>query len=149
MSKSSISAGEIIRQCLIEDTNVRLKVSKIYPIIEDTAELPYIVYRRSGMQQNPVKTGMGADTIIMQVMVYAKSYAESVEIAEAVRDCLDGAQMVHLCSDFGVSFDDDDFGGGKEGLVMRSCYLTDCQEAYMNDAYVQNLIFTVKIGNNG
>lgn len=144
MSKSSISAGEIIRQCLIEDASVRLKVTKIYPIIEDSSDMPYIVYRRSGMQQNPVKTGMGADTIIMQVVVYAKTYGESVEIAEAVRDCLDGAQAVHLCSDFGVSFDDD-FGGGKEGLVMRSCHLTDCQEAYMNDAYVQNLIFTVKI----
>lgn len=149
MSKSSISAGEIIRQCLIEDASVRLKVTKIYPIIEDKAVKPYIVYRRSGMSQNPVKAGMGADTIIMQVMIYAESYAESIEIAEAVRDCLDGAQEVHLCSDFGVSFDDDDFGGGKEGLVMRSCCLTDCQEAYMNDAYVQNLIFTIKIGNNG
>lgn len=146
MSKSSISAGEIIRQCLIEDASVRLKVSKIYPIIEDNATLPYIVYRRSGMQQNPVKAGAGADTILIQVVVYAATYGESVEIAEAVRDCLDGAQMVHLCSDFGVSFDGGDFGGGvKDGLVMRSCYLSDCQEAFMNDAYVQNLIFTVKI----
>ncbi|MEG1345884.1 MAG: hypothetical protein RSC78_04060 [Acidaminococcaceae bacterium] len=51
----------------------------------------------------------------------------TVELAETVRDALDGAQ------------------GEIPGLVMRSCYLVDSEEAWQDDAYVQQLVFNVKI----
>lgn len=127
VSKTSLSAGEIIRAMLIEDNEVAGRVTKIFPVVEDKAELPYIVYRRTQLEQVPTKAGRGADTVGIEILCYTKGYTEGVELAEAVRGALDGAQ------------------GESDGLVMRSCYLADSEEAWQDDAYVQQLVFNVKI----
>ena len=126
-NKSSLSAGEIIRGILAADPAVTTRVNKIYPVIVDKAELPYITYRRASLQQDPVKGSRGADTVGIEVICYTAGYTEGVELAEAVRDALDGAT------------------GTSEGLLMRSCFLSDSEEAWQDDAYLQQLIFTVKI----
>lgn len=127
VSKSSLSAGEIIRAILIADTEVSTRAKKVFPVVEDSAELPYIVYRRTQLEQDPVKGKRGADTVGIEILCYTKQYTEGVELAEAVRDALDGKQ------------------GESDGLVMRSCYLADSEEAWQDDAYVQQLVFNVKI----
>lgn len=127
VSKSSLSAGEIIRAILIADSEVSARAKKIFPVVEDSAELPYIIYRRTQLKQEPVKGRRGADTVGIEVLCYTKDYTPGVELAEAVRGALDGAQ------------------GESDGLVMRSCYLEDSEEAWQDDAYVQQLVFNVKI----
>lgn len=127
VSKTSLSAGEIIRAILANDVEVTTRANKIYPVVEDRADLPYIVYRRTQLKQDPTKNGRGADTVGIEILCYTKQYTEGVELAEAVRDALDGAQ------------------GEADGLVMRSCYLEDSEEAWQDDAYVQQLVFNVKI----
>lgn len=127
VSKTSLSAGEIIRAILANDAEVTARANKIYPVVEDRADLPYIVYRRTQLKQDPTKGGRGADTVGIEILCYTKQYTEGVELAEAVRDALDGAQ------------------GETDGLVMRSCYLEDSEEAWQDDAYVQQLVFNVKI----
>lgn len=127
VSKSSLSAGEIIRAILIEDSEVMARAKKVFPVVEDSAELPYIVYRRTQLVQTPVKGQRGADTVGIEILCYTKGYTEGVELAEAVRDALDGAQRQ------------------QDGLTMRSCYLEDSEEAWQDDAYVQQLVFNVKI----
>lgn len=127
VSRSSLSAGEIIRAVLVEDPEVSARTGKVYPVVEDSAELPYIVYRRTQLEQAQVKGQRGADTVGIEVLCYTQHYTEGVELAEAVRDALDGKQ---------AEIDD---------LVMRSCYLSDSEEAWQDDAYVQQLVFTVKI----
>lgn len=127
VSKSSLSAGEIIRAMLIEDSEVMMRANKVFPVVEDSAELPYIVYRRTQLEQDPTKGRRGADTVGIEILCYTKGYTEGVELAEAVRGALDGAQ------------------GESDGLVMRSCYLADSEEAWQDDAYVQQLVFNVKI----
>lgn len=127
VSKTSLSAGEIIRAILANDAEVTARATKIYPVVEDRADLPYIVYRRTQLKQDPTKGGRGADTVGIEILCYTKQYTEGVELAEAVRDALDGAQ------------------GETDGLVMRSCYLEDSEEAWQDDAYVQQLVFNVKI----
>lgn len=127
VSKSSLSAGEIIRAMLIEDSEVMARANKVFPVVEDSAELPYIVYRRTQLEQDPTKRGRGADTVGIEILCYTKGYTEGVELAEAVRGALDGAQ------------------GESDGLIMRSCYLADSEEAWQDDAYVQQLVFNVKI----
>ena len=127
VSKSSLSAGEIIRAILIEDSEVMARVKKVFPVVEDSAELPYIVYRRTQLVQTPVKGQRGADTVGIEILCYTAGYTEGVELAEAVRDALDGVQ------------------GAQDGLVMRSCYLEDSEEAWQADAYIQQLVFNVKI----
>lgn len=127
VSKSSLSAGEIIRAILIEDGEVMARAKKVFPVVEDSAELPYIVYRRTQLVQAPVKGQRGADTVGIEILCYTAGYTEGVELAEAVRDALDGAQRK------------------QDGLIMRSCYLEDSEEAWQDDAYVQQLVFNVKI----
>lgn len=128
VSKTSLSAGEIIRAILVEDPEVAARTGKVFPVVEDNADLPYIVYRRTQLEQNPTKAPRpGADTVGIEVLCYTEHYGEGVELAEAVRTALDGKQ------------------GEIDGLVMRSCYLSDSEEAWQDDAYVQQLVFTVKI----
>ena len=126
--KTSLSAGSVIRDMLLKDEEVQKRTNKVFPVATDTAVLPYILYRRAAFEQNPVRTGYpGADTVVIEVVCYTEKYAEGVELAEAVRAALDGQQ------------------GEKDGVVMRSCMLSDSEEGYENDAYAQQLIFKVKI----
>lgn len=126
--KSSLSAGVVIRHLLLSNEEVKKRTNKVFPIVIDEAKLPYILYRRAALQHNPVKAGMpGADTVTMDVVCYTAKYAEGVELAEAVRRALDYAE------------------GESDGVAMRSCMLTDSEEGYEDDAFVQHLAFQVKI----
>lgn len=127
VSRTSLSAGEIIRAVLTEDPEVIARAKKVYPVVEDTAELPYIVYHRTSLEQTSVKSLSRADSVTIEVLCYTAGYTEGVELAEAVRDALDGKQAE------------------SNGLVMRGCYLTDSEEAWQDDAYVQALVFNVRI----
>lgn len=127
-SKTSLSAGEVIRAALLDDKDVMARVNKIFPVVADSAELPYISYRRAGFEQNPQKAGApGADAIQLEVLCFTARYTEGVELAEAVRAALDHVTIT------------------KEGLRLRACTLTDSEEAYQDDAFVQQLVFTVNI----
>ena len=126
--KTSLSAGSIIRDILLKDAEVRKRTNKVFPIVIDQAQLPYILYRRASLEQNPTKAGYpGADTLVIEVVCYTEKYADGIELAEAVRAALDGKQ------------------GEKDGVVMRSCVLSDSEEGYDSDAYAQQLVFRVKI----
>ena len=127
VSKSSLSAGEIIRAVLTSDPEVTARAKKVYPVVEDTAELPYVVYRRTQLEQGQVKGRRGNDNVTIEVLCYTKGYTEGVELAEAVRDALDNKTAE------------------SDGLVMRSCYLTDSEDAWQDDAYLQVLVFNVKM----
>ena len=127
VSKSSLSAGEIIRAVLTSDPEVTARAKKVYPVVEDTAELPYVVYRRTQLEQGQVKGRRGNDNVTIEVLCYTKGYTEGVELAEAVRDALDNKTAE------------------SDGLVMRSCYLTDSEEAWQDDAYLQVLVFNAKM----
>lgn len=127
VSKSSLSAGELIRAVLIENSEVSARVNKVYPVVEDKAELPYIVYRRARFRKEQVKNRRGPDTVEIEIQCYTQDYTEGVELAEAVRDALDGVQITH------------------EGLVMRACDLADSEETWIDDAYVQELIFNCQM----
>lgn len=126
VNKTSLSAGEIIRDVLINDEEVKPRVNKVFPVVEDKAALPYVTYRRVRLDPTQTKSG-GADTIGIEVMCFTARYTEGVELAEAVRGALEGRQAEI------------------DGLRMRSCYLLDSEESWQNDAYVQQLIFQVKI----
>ncbi len=125
---TSLSAGRIICNMLLNDPNVSKHTEKIFPVATDKAILPYILYRRAALDHNPTKAGMpGADTVQIEVVCYTAQYIEGVELAEAVRAALDYKK------------------GEKEGLVMRSCTLVDSDEGYEDDAFVQSLVFNIKI----
>lgn len=121
----------LIRELLLDSAEVTARTNKVYPVATDKAELPYILYRRASMEQNPQKTGNpGADTVQMEVICFAADYDDCLELAEAVRGALDNKR---------------DMQTDDETLTMRSCLLVDSEEAWQDDAYVQQLIFNVKV----
>lgn len=125
---TSLSVGKIIRKMLTSDNTVMSMATKVYPIVTDKAELPYIFYRRTKNEQNPVKNGhAGADTVTMEVNCLGTSYDNSIDLAEAVRSVLDGGECEY------------------DGLIMRSCFMSDAVESYIDDAWVQTLVFTIKV----
>lgn len=126
--KTSLSAGAVIRAELLEDAEVAARTNKVFPVATDCAELPYILYRRTSLSPNPQKSGQpGADEIQIEVICFTERYGEGVELAEAVRAALDQITAEH------------------DGMRLRSCYLLDSEEAYQDDAFVQQLVFSVKI----
>lgn len=126
--KTSLSAGAIIRAVLLEDAEVAARTKKIFPVATDSAELPYILYRRTSLSPNPQKSGQpGADEIQIEVICFTERYGEGVELAEAVRAALDQVTAEH------------------DGMRLRSCYLLDSEEAYQDDAFVQQLVFSAKM----
>lgn len=122
---TSLSAGAIIRDILLRSEKVG--TVKIYPIVQDEAVLPYIVYRRMSLLHDPSKALCGADTVQIEILCLDADYTRSVELAEGVRSALEYAQ------------------GEKDGLRLRSCTLTDSEEFWQDDAYVQRLVFNVKL----
>lgn len=128
ISKTSLSAGAVIRDILLSNEEVKQRTNKVFPIVIDKAQLPYILYRRAALSHNPSKQGTpGADTVTMEVVCYTAKYVEGVELAEAVRGALDYASAE------------------SGGVQMRSCTLADSEEGYEDDAFVQSMIFTIKI----
>ncbi len=128
MAKTSLSAGAIIRNILVNDESVMAIANKVFPVVVDNATLPYVAYRRSRLEHNPSKAGSpGADAVHIDVNCYASTYQESIELAEAVRSALDYAN------------------GETEDICMRGCRLSDASETYEDDAFVQSLIFEVRI----
>lgn len=134
---TSLSVGLMIRTLLEQDTAVAAKATKIYPVVaEADAQLPYVCYRRANFDRVPAKgPGQGADTVAVEILCYGKTYAESVELAEMVRACLDHQQATYTDSN-------------SQTLVARSIDLLGSEEGWADDAYAQSLVFTVRVNND-
>ena len=126
MKKTSLDAGSIIFEMLSNDREVMKRANKVFPVSDADAKLPYVIYRRSELEHSPAKP-QGADAVTMNVQCFAAKYRESVELAEAVRAALDYKE------------------GSIDGLRMRSCTLVGGSEDWGNNAYVQELVFNIKI----
>ena len=130
VSKTSLSVGALIREILLADTEVSARCSRIFPVATDQAILPYILYRRTSMEPYPQKSGQpNADSTAVEVLCFTEKYGSGVELAEAVRGALDGIRATS--------------GDGTQ--YMRSCVLMDSEEGWQDDAYVQQLVFSIKV----
>ena len=127
--KSSISAGLMLVDLLTASKAVSDIVgTKVFPVTAKAGvNLPYVSYRRTKTEVNPVKTGHGAETVHIEVNCFAATYKDSVQLAEAVRETLDHATLQ------------------QGGMLLRSCTYADSAEGYEVDAFVQSLVFTLKI----
>lgn len=126
---TSLSAGMVIHRLLTSDEAVMKSVTKVFPVVTDEARLPYIAYRRSALSGELTKSH-AAESVTVEVRCYAATYAESVSLAEKVRAALD-----YRSTD----------GSNDNGLRLRACFLAGAEEFAEGDAYVQHLIFTLRI----
>lgn len=124
---SALSAGLVIHEVLSEDSGVASAVTKIFPVMTDSARLPYIAYRRNGL--DPIITKAGhIHRVRIEILCMSERYSQGVEIAEKVKAALDGKRIV-----------------GDSGLVINICTLVDAVESWAEDAFVQSLTFEMEI----
>ena len=127
MQRSSISIGLAVNNMLSSDKELGKMINKIFPVVTDVAELPYVAYRRTGTEQISVKGyNTGAEKVSVQVNCYSASYGESIDIAEKVRSILDGAS----CQ--------------QDDICVRSIVMQNAEETWESDAFVQKLFFEIK-----
>lgn len=118
--KTSLSVGEDIRETLLGDADVTVLTQKVIPVATDEALLPYIVYRRSGLEEKPVKNrGIGSDVVSVEISCLAATYPESIALAEAARNALE------------------------HSALFRSCVMADSEEIFEADAYIQIMTFRI------
>lgn len=130
VNKTSLSAGLLIREILLDNQDVSAITKHVFPLVTDKADLPYILYRRSGMSNVHSKNRSDHnDTIQMDIICFTATYAESIALAEAVRAALDGIEAV----------------SNDKSLSLRSCDLIDAQETWEDNAFMQSLTFEAKI----
>jgi hypothetical protein len=111
------SPEQVCRSALLANAAVAALVgTRVYPVIAPaTADLPFITWRRSGVQREHTLAGpMGTPTVILTVDVFATTY-------EAVRDLADKCRLVL-----------DGFGTGEaESVVVKHVSLTNEADGFI------------------
>ena len=130
---TSLSAGLIVYNILSTNVDVKAIATRVFPVvIADDVPVtpPYVCYHRARMNQAPVK-GSGSDTVCIVVDCYGKTYAQSIQLAEAVRTALDGLY---------------DYVTTTEGITLRSSLMIDAEDFADEDGnFIQELTFNLKI----
>ena len=127
VKRTALSAGLIVKE-LLEVPQITEKVTNIVSVFATSdMETPYIAYRRVSMPVEYTKQG-AKDVAQLEVAVYGGTYKESVDLAEAVRDALEGMTGESQC-----------------GLALSRCSLVDASEDWGEGAFIQILIFNVEI----
>ncbi len=123
-----MSVGSLIREVLTENEDVAAITDRVFPVVTDKAELPYIFYRVSSFDHDPTKGQQGTDVVQVEVTCCTETYAECVNLAEAVRGALDYRACESL-----------------DGLRLRSCNLSGYEQHWEDDAHIGALTFTLRV----
>lgn len=126
MTRTSLSFGVAIYKVLCDALGK--SVTKVFPVVTDEANLPYVCYHRDAIGTTPTKsaTAFAADVANVTIDCYAATYGESVALAENVRAALDNTR------------------GNVNGVEIRGCYMVDASESWADDAFVQSLTFQLR-----
>lgn len=123
--ESAISVNKYIYNILINDTKLNeLTKGQIFPIVaEETVEYPFVIFTKVDASGEYTKDIHAYDTAEIQVAIAAINYFQTVEIAERIRELLEG----------------------RRDNYFRGITLNSVGEEFMEDAYVQSLTFSCKI----
>lgn len=112
-------------------SNALEDIITIYPIVaEKTAKFPFAVYRRTNLSNKNTKDVYNyEEAITMEIICCAVTYNESVELAQKIKDKLENTR------------------GKFESSEINQISMTNANEDWSNDAYIQRLYFNVDIDN--
>lgn len=123
--ETSLSINKYIYDILINDTKLHeLTKGQIFPIVaEETVEYPFVIFTKLNAYGEYTKDILAYDIAEVQVAIAAVNYFQTVEIAERIRELLEG----------------------RRDNYFRGITLNNVGEEFMEDAYVQTLTFDCKI----
>lgn len=128
----SLLITKYIRTILSANTSLmeRISIDRFFPIdAKQGTTFPFCVIQRTGIQTNGTKDGRNEDNVNITLLLVDDDYIDSVEIADEIRNWLEG----HRYKD--------------DSIDIRQIILTGCSETMYNDAYIQQLNFTVNCMN--
>lgn len=123
----SLSIAEHINKTLSAYGMLVSKVgNRLYPVsVRSEVDLPFIVYERENIQPKSSKDGTFGDYVTVNVYVFAEAYKDAVDIAEMVRDALDGSS------------------GKYASFEVDECNFADAVESYDEGIYLEQLVFNI------
>lgn len=125
---STISFAKVINKLLSVETIKSMVNNKVYPLVAPlNTTFPYIVFQRTSTPYN-TKDNVYQDSINIEIIAVSDNYDKSIELAELIRNELEGKRNMNI-----------------EGFRIASIKLIDSTESYSNDAYLQSLTFNFKI----
>ena len=129
MSDMSIMLGKLIYKLLSNDELLSQVVTpkKIFPLVANAdTTYPFIVYARTSLRVDYCKEGITENSVEFQVIAVSDNYVESLEVANRIRGVLELLRYKD------------------ETIYISECKLSSVSEEYMEDAFIQRLIFTIK-----
>ena len=127
---NSLLITKYIRTILSQNDELmkKIPIKQFYPVdAKLSTTFPFAVIIRTGMMDNQSKDGIYEDIVTVSIIVVDDNYYGSIDIANEIRNWLEG----HCYKD--------------ETINITQIKLSSTSEGYYNDAFVQELIFTIKI----
>lgn len=125
---STISFAKAINKLLSTDNIKSVVNNKVYPLIAPlNTNFPYIVFQRTSTPYG-TKDNIYQDNVNIEIIAVSDNYDKSVELAELIRNELEGKRNITV-----------------EDFRIASIKLVDTSESYSNDAYLQSLTFNFRI----
>lgn len=130
---TSISIGKILKKIFSENEELtQLVESKnICSMVLQPTNFPFISFRRNSTEFLYNKDCPTEDKVSVDIIAVSNNYAQSIEIAECVRNILE----YHVYKDT------------NEGVLIDYMILTDANEDTVSDSFVQTLTFEIHIQN--
>lgn len=128
-----IKANKYIRTILVSDDELTdlVKPENIKIMVLAPTTFPFISIKRSALETNYVKEMAIEDQCTIEIAVISDEYSVGMEIAEKVREILD----------YKV------YKNSEENVFISEIRFFDCIEDTIDDVFVQNLQFQIKIQN--
>ena len=124
---NSILAGKYLRKIMVENAELAalIDTKKIYPLIANAdTTFPFIVYSRTNLMPLYTKDFLTENQVTFAVIVVSDKYAESLDLANAVRHSLEGYRY------------------RDENIDINPIKLESIYEETLEDAYIQRMSFT-------
>ena len=128
---TSISLGKILKKifCENEELTQLVEPKNIVSMVLQPTNFPFISFRRNSTEFLYNKDSRTEDKVSVDIICVSNNYAQSVEIAECVRELLESKV----------------YKDSNEGVLIDYMVLTDANEDSLNDAIVQTLTFEIHI----
>ena len=106
-----------------------VKKSNIKAMILQPTNFPFISFKRNQVETHYNKDIPYEDVVSVDIICVTNNYAESVEIAQAIRESIE----------FKVYKD------SEENILITKMWMTDADENTVSDSFVQTLTFEIHI----